>query len=321
MTIWTNVHLAPDLMENLRSRAGRHELRLADDSKTSNLSIGSTDLGCRTADIALGQPAVDDLLSSTSLRWAHLTSAGYTRYDRDDLRHALSSRGAMLTNSSAVYDDPCAQHVLAFMLAHNRKHLGAVQDHHGKRVWTYRALRPAVRTLGGEQVLIVGFGAIGRRLVELLAPFGAIVSAVRRTVSGDEPVPTFGMSALHDLLSSADHVVNLLPSSPANAKLFNETLFERFKPAAAFYNVGRGDTVDQTALIAALETGTVGAAYLDVTSPEPLPAADALWFAPNCLITPHIAGGMQNEAQQLIDHFIDNLNRFDRGDKLTNRVI
>jgi len=321
MTIWTNVDIEPALLTDFAARIGSHELRRAGDANSSNLIAGSADVACRTADIALGQPAVDDLMASKTLRWAHLTSAGYTRYDRDDLRHALSGRGAILTNSSAVYDDPCAQHVVAFMMAHNRQHLPALHDQLGERAWRYRALRPMVRTLGGEQVLLVGFGAIARRLVELLTPFGVIIRGVRRKVVGDEPVPTFAMADLPGLLSSADHVVNLLPSSPANAKLFKHSLFSCFRPGAAFYNVGRGETVDQPSLIAALQTGQVGGAYLDVTDPEPLPGGDPLWLAPNCVITPHIAGGMQNEAQQLVDHFIDNLRRFERGEPLINRVI
>jgi hypothetical protein len=81
-------------------------------------------------------------------------------------------------------------------------------------------------------------------------------------------------------------------------------------PAAAFYNVGRGDTVDQDALIGVLNSGHLAAAYLDVTTPEPLPCEDPLWSAPNCLITPHVAGGMQGEMDVLVDHFVANFKRY-----------
>jgi phosphoglycerate dehydrogenase-like enzyme len=85
--------------------------------------------------------------------------------------------------------------------------------------------------------------------------------------------------------------------------------------------VGRGTTVDQTALLAALQSGRLAAAYLDVTDPEPLPVDHPLWSAPNCYITPHSAGGHRTEPMRLAGHFLDNLRRFERGEPLLDRVI
>ncbi|MSU70686.1 MAG: hypothetical protein EXS39_07925 [Opitutaceae bacterium] len=87
------------------------------------------------------------------------------------------------------------------------------------------------------------------------------------------------------------------------------------RPGATFYNVGRGATVDQDALLAALRSGRIRA-YLDVTTPEPLPVDHLLWSLPNCSITPHAAGGAQHENQRLMDHFLANLRRFERGQPL-----
>lgn len=321
MTIWTNVSLEEELMNRLRSSAAPHELVQSAEAKSSNLAVGSTDAACRTADIAFGQPAVDDLLGSTSLQFIQLTTAGYTRFDRDDLRAAMANRGAALCSSSGVFDDPCAQHVLSFMLAHNRRLHDSLLDQQTARSWRYSDLRPAVRTLGEQNVLLVGFGAIALRLLELLAPFKPNVRGVRRTVAGNEPVPTFKMGQLAEQLPWADHIVNLLPSGPGNTAIFNSELLGRTKPGAAFYNVGRGDTVDQTALLAALNEGQLGGAYLDVTDPEPLPKEHPLWSAPRCMITPHTAGGTQGETAKLVDHFLRNLSRWMRKEKLVNRVI
>jgi phosphoglycerate dehydrogenase-like enzyme len=91
--------------------------------------------------------------------------------------------------------------------------------------------------------------------------------------------------------------------------------------AAVFYNVGRGTTVDQQALETALRTGQIAAAWLDVTTPEPLPPADPLWTTPNCFITPHTAGGHDNESVRLAVHFLENLRRFTAGEALADRVI
>ena len=93
------------------------------------------------------------------------------------------------------------------------------------------------------------------------------------------------------------------------------------KPGAAFYNVGRGTTVDQDALLAALQSGHLAAAWLDVTDPEPLPPAHPLWTTPNCYITPHSAGGHRTEPARLLQHFLGNLRLFERGETLNDRVI
>jgi phosphoglycerate dehydrogenase-like enzyme len=320
MRIWTNSKFSTENVARLRVAIAPHELIVADTAHQSNLVAGGVDASCRTADIALGQPAPADVIASTSLKWLHLTSAGYTRYDRDDVRAALRVRGAMLTNSSSVYDDPCAQQVIAFMFAHNRRLLPAMLDQTSRRSWQYKALRPTVRILDRQCVLLVGFGAIARRLVALLAPFRADIHAIRRKVSGDELVPTFDQSKLEEQLGWADHVVNLLPSAPGNASIFNAARFTKMQNHAAFYNVGRGDTVDQNALVEALRNGAISGAYLDVTSPEPLPPDDPLWTAPNCMITPHVAGGMQNEETHLVEHFLENWRRFAGNTLLIDRV-
>ena len=94
-----------------------------------------------------------------------------------------------------------------------------------------------------------------------------------------------------------------------------------FKSGARFYNVGRGATVDQDALLEGLKSGRIGAAYLDVTSPEPLPPGHPLWTAPNCFITPHTAGGRNDEGVELVRHFLANLSTFGTGGPMTDRIL
>lgn len=321
LTIWTNLALAAPLADTLRERFAPHRLIFAAAGARINLVEGDPDPACASADVALGQPAVADVLHSTTLQWVHLTSAGYTRYDRDDLRTALRARNAVLTNSSAVYADPCAQHVLAMMLAGHRQLPAALDAQRSGRGWTYRPLRERVRVLTGERTLIVGYGSIGARLAELLAPFHMTVTAVRRKPRGDEAIPTRRLEELNHLIRSADHIVNLLPSGPGTRHTFAAEQFSLMDPRARFYNVGRGDTVDQNALIEALKSNRLAAAFLDVTSPEPLPPEHPLWTAPNCHITPHIAGGRQAEEQALLDHFAENLRRFEASQGLKDRVM
>ena len=123
-----------------------------------------------------------------------------------------------------------------------------------------------------------------------------------------------------ELLSSADHVVNLLPANDSTNKFMTAARFGLMRQGATFYNIGRGSTVDQDALVAVLKSGQLAAAYLDVTEPEPIPRNHPLWTAPNCFITPHTAGGHDTEFQRLVEHFLSNLDRFEKGDPLIDRV-
>jgi phosphoglycerate dehydrogenase-like enzyme len=272
--------------------------------------------------VAFGQPAVEQVIASPRLRWAHLSSAGFTPYDREDVRAALAARGAALTKSSLVYDEPCAEHLLAFLCAQARVLPAALAQQREQRGWPQRALRTRSRLLRGQTVLIVGLGSIGRRLVELLAPLAMNVTALRNRVAGDEPVPTFTPDdpRAAAALASADHVIDVLPASPSTERFFDAARFAACKPGAIFYNVGRGTTVDQEALLAALRSGQLGAAYLDVATPEPLPPEHPLWTAPHCTITPHTAGGHADEPERLVRHFLANLARFTTGQPLLDRV-
>ena len=125
---------------------------------------------------------------------------------------------------------------------------------------------------------------------------------------------------LAEALGLADHVVNLLPDNPSTESFMGPERFSQMKPGAQFYNVGRGTTVDQGALIAALRAGTLGAAYLDVTVPEPLPPEHELWTTPNCFITPHTAGGRHDQDEALVRHFLANLRCYEKGQELRDRV-
>ena len=116
-------------------------------------------------------------------------------------------------------------------------------------------------------------------------------------------------------------MIDLLPANEETRRLFDRRRFSAMKPGAVFYNIGRGTTVDQDALAEALRAGRLRAAYLDVTDPEPLPPEHPLWKTPNCVITPHTAGGHADEWLRLVKHFLVNLRRYEAGHPLVDRVI
>src|SRR5579862_4238221 len=120
LTIWCNAELDPAARTALEAALRNHCLTWAAQA-TGNLGATGPDPLLAEADLAFGQPDPQQVIDLPDLKWVHLTSAGYTRYDRDDLRNELRARGASLTNSSSVYDEPCAQHLLAFMLGNARQ--------------------------------------------------------------------------------------------------------------------------------------------------------------------------------------------------------
>ena len=274
------------------------------------------------AHVAFGQPPVNEARDSAALRWVQLSSAGYGSYDRQDVREAFARRGAVLTKSSFVYANPCAEHVLSFMLAWARQLPAAVEEQRGERGWPQERQRQRSVLLTGQRVIFFGFGSIGARLSELLAPFTRHLTGVRRSPSGGESIETlsFGAARVAERLSAADHVVNLLPGTAATAGFFGAARFAAFKRGAIFYNVGRGTTVDQGALLEALASGQLGAALLDVTEPEPLPPEHPLWRVPSCVITPHAAGGHHDEGDRLVEHFVTNFARFARAEPVEDRA-
>ena len=270
--------------------------------------------------IAFGQPDVQGILENPALRWVQVSSAGYTNYDTDEMRATLTARGATMTNSSWVFAEPCAQHAAAMMLGLARQ-LPQAHSDQANGVWHDSMRRRESFLLAGQRVALLGYGAIGTRLAEILMPFNLEITAFRRRPRGDEAVPVVTVSKLADAVAQADHVVNLLPESDATRGFVSRDLFASFKPGARYYAIGRGATTDQDALLDALNSSQLSAAYLDVTTPEPLPENHPLWTAPNCFITPHSAGGHAGEHIRLAEHFLRNLRAFESGEPLADRVI
>ncbi|MFT3787454.1 MAG: D-2-hydroxyacid dehydrogenase [Tepidisphaeraceae bacterium] len=323
LTIWCSRLFVQPLLDRFEDAVKPHRVLYSADAAETNLLPCVRDPALfDDVQIAFGQPPIDDIFASKSLRWIQLTSAGYTRYDRDDLRQSLKARGIALCNASGVYDEPCAQHVVAMMLALARQLPAAYASQLGDHGWPYLPLRARSRILANKElVLLVGYGAIAKRIAEILKGFDLEVVAFRRTVRGDEVVPTHSIDKLDGFLPRAQHVVNILPASPSTRHLFDPARIARIKPGSFFYNIGRGDTVDQDALVDSLRAGHFAHAYLDVTTPEPLPKEHPLWSLPNCYITPHTAGGTVDESMRQIEHFARNLRRFDAGEPLADRIV
>ncbi len=321
LTIWCNAQFFEADTQLLIEGTRRHRLIFSENATKLYLAAGKPDPVLAEADIAFGQPDVAQCLANPRLRWVEVTTAGYTRYDTPEFQEAFRARGSIFSNVSQVFADSCAQHVLAMMLALGRQLLPSFKDQLGDRGWRYADRRYESRLLTGQTVLLLGFGAIGRRLAELLAPFGMTVLAVRRQVRSERGVRILPEEQLSSALAQADHVVNILPDNAGTRNYVNARRLGCMKPGARFYNVGRGVTVDENALLEALRSKRLGAAYLDVFATEPLPVDHPLWSEPNCFITPHTAGGRHDQDTAIVRHFLDNLAAFEKGAPMTDRVV
>jgi phosphoglycerate dehydrogenase-like enzyme len=321
LTIWCDQKFGDAAEQRLREGTAGHRLIIPAEAKESGGSSAGLIAGLDQADIAVGQPPADACMRFDRLRWVEVTSAGYTRYDTPEFRERLKARGALMTNTSSVFADPCAQHALAMMLALGRQLPASMRDQLVDQSWDYTARRFGATLLTGQTVLMLGYGAIARRLAELLQPFRCKIYALRRQARSEPGVHMIGPEDLTRVLPLADHVVNMMPANEETKGWVNARRLSCLRPGARFYNIGRGTTVDQNALIEALRTGRLGAAYLDVTDPEPLPPDHPLWKAPNCYITPHIAGGRWDQNLALVEHFLSNLADFEADRPLLDRVV
>lgn len=226
-------------------------------------------------------------------------------------------------NASGVHDAAVAEWIVAVLLSLRRR-LPALREAQQRGEWVANTndvsasgaspIGP-IDTFEGGNVLIVGFGSIGRALATRLAPFGIRVQGVARRARPD----ALTLDALPDLLPAADAVVLLVPLSDATERLVDSTFLARMKPGAILINAARGRLVDTEALIESLRQRRIYAA-LDVTDPEPLPSDHPLWQAPNLLITPHVAGAVASWQARAYRFTREQLLRYVNGQPLLNRV-
>ncbi len=321
LKIYSDTPFGESALKLLKSGIGAHELIFPEVMAESVLGQSVAGPAIREVDLIFGQPDVASVLEVANLQWMHVSTAGYTRYDTPEFRQEMKDRGVVVTNSSSVYADACVEHFLAFLFAQSRQLLPNLDSScaNGSNEWF--GLRESAVPLAGQKMLILGYGTIARRMIECLGPLRMEISAMRRSPRGDESVSIVTPDNLGNPLCEADHVVNILPDNDDSHHFVDEGLLSQMKPGSVFYNIGRGRTVEQEALAAALNSGHLGAAWLDVTDPEPLPQDHVLRMANNCHISPHTAGGHRAESETLVRHFLANLERFERNKPLLDQII
>lgn len=302
MNLFIYTSLDEPQRESLRQQAG--------DSHTitfrNELTVDRQESALRQADVLMGNPPADWLRDAPSLKFWQLDSAGFEQYRDLNLSIPVSNMGDF-------FAWPCAETIVAGIMALYRRidELAVLQR---QRRWVGGPLRPTMKLLHRQNVVILGTGTIGQAIHRILSGFEC---RIHRMARRNPEAELHSVEELMAVLPDTDLLVNTLPGTAD--RFVTAAMLDRLKPGGVFANVGRGNTVDESALIARLQSGHLGGAVLDVTETEPLPEQSPLWTLPNVMLTQHTAGGQQGEAEGKMAQFLRNLKRFETGQDLENR--
>ena len=252
-----------------------------------------------------------------ALRWCHTASAGVGTFVESGV---FDSGEILLTNSSGAYGRAISEHVVmvALMLLRNYMSYRKIID---SRQWQRHL---PIRSIAGSRIAVVGTGDIGRSVAVRFRALGAgsIIGFNRSGRAAEHFDRTFRMEAFTAQIGDADIVVVCVPGTPETERLLSAERIAAIPATAYLINVGRGSSIDQDALIRALNEGRIAGAALDVVVPEPLPPDHPLWNTRNLLLTPHCSGdyGLPYTSDRTVEIFCENLRRYVAGEELFNRI-
>lgn len=248
--------------------------------------------------------------AADSLRWVQVAAVGVDAVLFDEL---LDSE-VIVTNSRGIFERPIAEYVLGQILSFAKDFRRSARAQEAQR-WQHFESEP----IAGATVTIVGTGPVGRAIAQLLRAAGMRVRGVGRTTRTDED---FGeiTSDLPTAVADADYVVLAAPLTAQTRGMVDADTLAAMPTRARLINVGRGELIVTEALVAALQSGHIAGAALDVVDPEPLPPGHPLWTCPNVVVTPHNSGDVHGWRSQLQQQFIANFRRYRSGQPLHNVV-
>lgn len=254
--------------------------------------------------------AAEAIARMEGLKWYNAMSSGVDWLPLEIFRE----RCVMLTNGAGIHAQTVSEFAVMGMLtmAKGWREVVRAQDRH-----EWLSQPPGKRELLDAEVLVIGAGEIGSRIAEILRVLGSKVTLARRSPGPGE----LGDGEWQAALGRFDWVILIVPSTPQTTGMFGAAEFAGMKPGAALLNFARGTVIDQDALLAAIDSGHLGGAFLDVTTPEPLPADHPLWRRENVHISMHLSGRAQDGLfARGSARFLDNLGRYLRGEDLEHRV-
>jgi len=294
----------------LRSEFHDLEIQVANSANVATVNFAEVDVL-----IAFGMGVTDALFTRMpGLKWVQSLATGVDHF----LRSKTLPAGVILTSGRGMHGPAMRETVLHLMLSVSHDSNRLVADKTARR-WERRPWP----LLAGKTAAVIGTGVAGSAIGAALQALGMRVvgiSGTPRDVDGFDVV--LPRQELTKVAADADYLVNVLPADAVNLNLIGRKVFAAMRPRAYFINVGRGETVDEAALIEALEQRRIAGAGLDVFATEPLPAASLLWEMPHVFIAPHIGGLFEEYAQMAMPLIIRNMRAFRSGqtDEMINKV-
>ncbi len=268
------------------------------------------------AEVIFGTGLPENILAlAPKLKWVHAYAAGV-----DSLAGTgLLENGVTLTSSKGINGPPIAEFCLMFMLM-NEKDMVKRIEAQARREWT----RYSNGLLAGKTVGVIGLGTIGSSVAKRASACDMRVVAARRTYIPGQVAPNidqvFPSNRLNDMLAQCDYLVVAVSLTGETRGMIGRDQFDAMKPGAFFINVSRGEVVDEEALLAALKSGRLGGAALDVFTQEPLPDDSEFWGLPNVIVTPHNTGGLNDYNDRATRFFCENLRRYLDGRPLESTI-
>jgi phosphoglycerate dehydrogenase-like enzyme len=253
--------------------------------------------------IMFGIELRDHMLSGAPrLQWIQSLATGVDHF----LRSPALKPDVLITSGRGIHGAPMREQVVYMMMAVSRDATRQVEDHQ-HRIWQRRLWS----TLHGKTAAIVGTGIVGAAIGALLKAFGMRTIGVSRTPRPEQGFDEMmAMANLRNAAAKVDYLINVLPATPSNLNLFDAALFAAMKPSAYYISAGRGQTVDEAALIAALAERRIAGAAFDVFQAEPLPPDSPFWSLPNVFITPHVGGYIVEYEEFIMPLLLDNMRAF-----------
>ncbi len=294
-----------DMVDIMRERAPWAEFVTAEKEELPRL--------ISDADVLLGRASRDALKNGHELRWMHVNSAGVDGMPTD----ILGEMGILLTNGRGLHRDTIGDHVMAFVLAHSRD-LIHFEDLRRARKWERSG---DVREVANLTMGIVGLGEIGRGVARRAKACRMRVVGTNRSGTPVEDVDeTYPQKDLQQVLRVSDYLVVACPLTEETQGMIGTDELAYLPEGAFLINIARGEIVDEGALVAALRTGHLSGAGLDVFETEPLPEESPLWDIPGVLLTPHVAGRQSRAAEAGMERFLANLELYREGKPLKWQV-
>ncbi len=330
MKILSTVGLKPEEIRQLEAISGGAQVV----DRRCRSQAEMIEAGAGGFDILFSFRAPDELIrKAPNLKWVQFLSAGADHVMKGELK---ARSNVLITNASGIHSTPIAEYTIGSMMAWSHGlhvTMRAQMRREWKRNWDFM---DSVDSLRGKTLGVIGYGSIGRETARIGQALGMTVLALKRNPDdrrdtgwnppgvgdpeGTIPARWCGPEGCRDTLRDSDFITVTLPATPATSRFIGREEIAVMRPNAYIVNIGRGDVIDQNALIDALREKRIGGAGLDVFEREPLEPESALWDLENTILTPHMSGSFKGYNSACCELFAQNLEQFVAGKPLMNVV-